>query len=120
MIDHAAMIDKLERSAASERACGNHDAASTFELKADKLRRKYNLPRTEPVNEPINQPAKPQPKVQQDYWGNFPGVPPPEAPLSNEQLNALRAAAAGRALSDNERDAVLGKKTKEGGNILWI
>ena len=43
MIDHAAMIDKLERSAASERACGNHDAASTFALKADKLRRKIQL-----------------------------------------------------------------------------
>jgi hypothetical protein len=115
-----AMIEKLEAQANSERKLGNHDAASSFELKAARLRKKYNLPASEPVKERISQPAKVQPKVQQDYWGNFPGVPPPEAPLSNEQLNALRAAAAGRALSDNERDAVLGKKTKEGGNILWI
>jgi len=51
-----AMIEKLDRSAASERACGNHDAASSFELKAEKLRRRYNLPRAEPV------PSAPQDK----------------------------------------------------------
>jgi hypothetical protein len=46
------MIEKLERSAASERAMGNHDAASSFELKAEKLRRRYNLPRAEPAVKP--------------------------------------------------------------------
>jgi len=50
------MILKLEAQAAGERACGNHDAASSFELKAEKLRRRYNLPRAEPV------PAAPQDK----------------------------------------------------------
>jgi hypothetical protein len=39
-----AMIEKLERSAASERAIGNHEAASTFDAKAKRLRLKFNLP----------------------------------------------------------------------------
>ena len=43
MTDHQEIVDKLLASAAGERALGNHEAAAAFELKAENLRRKYNL-----------------------------------------------------------------------------
>jgi len=104
------MIEKLERSAASERQLGNVGAAEVFEARAEKLRQKYNLPRPEPVKEQV------KPEVQRpDYWDNFPGVKAPEAPLTNAQLTALRtlAASAGRPLTDRERAAVLGQKIED-------
>jgi hypothetical protein len=120
--DHEELVSKLLASAASERALGNHEAADTFTAKAEGLRQKYNLPRTEPVNEPLPpEPVKEQPpKVQrrENYWDNFPGVPPPEAPLTNEQLAALRSAAAavgGRMLTDNEMRVALGQKIEPKG-----
>jgi hypothetical protein len=45
------MIEKLEASAAGEKAIGNHEAASTFTAKAARLRRKFNLPAPAPVKE---------------------------------------------------------------------
>lgn len=112
MTDHAAMIDKLERSAASERACGNHEAAAAFDARAEKLRQKYNLapPVVKPAEAPVMQPQK-----QRDYFSDFPGVAPREAPLTNAQLSALRTEAAklGRMLSDNDRARVLGQKVED-------
>ena len=104
------MIEKLERSAASERQLGNVAAAEVFEARAEKLRKKYSLPRPEPVKEQLK-PEVPRP----DYWDNFPGVKAPEAPLTNTQLAALRtlAASAGRPLTDRERAAVLGQKIED-------
>lgn len=46
-----ALILKIEAQAAGERACGNHEAAEAFDRKANAMRKKYNLPRPEPVKE---------------------------------------------------------------------
>jgi|SRR5208283_512538 len=110
------IIEKLLASAASERQLGNADAAEVFEARAEMLRKKYGLPLspcTEPVKVPISHPEKAQPPKVQDPWGNFPGVPPPERPLTPAQLQALRDAAAavgGRPLTDKEADRALGRK----------
>lgn len=105
------MIDKLERSAASERACGNHQAAAAFDARAEKLRLKYGLPKHDAVKEQV----KTEVPQRENYSDNFPGVPRPEAPLTNAQLAALRnlAASAGRPLTDRERAAVLGQKIED-------
>jgi hypothetical protein len=47
-----ALIEKIEATAAGERAAGNHIAAATFEAKAEKLRRKYNIPSATPAAKP--------------------------------------------------------------------
>jgi len=111
-----AMIDKLERSAASERQLGNVAAAEVFEARAEKLRKKYDLapPVVKPAVEPSKSPVM-QPQKQRDYFSDFPGVAPREAPLTNEQLAALRTEAQklGRMLSDNDRARVLGQEIKE-------
>jgi hypothetical protein len=105
------MIEKLERSAASERQLDNVAAAEVFEARAEKLRQKYHLPRPEPAKEQV----KPEVQRRENYSDNFPGVPRPEAPLTNAQLAALRnlAASAGRPLTDRERAAVLGQKIED-------
>jgi hypothetical protein len=109
-------IAKLDLQAISERLLGNLDAAASFEKKAEKLRRKYNLapPIVKPAVEPSESPVM-QPQKQRDYFSDFPGIKAPEAPLTNEQLTALRtlAASAGRPLTDRERAAVLGQKIED-------
>lgn len=121
-----AIIEKLERSAMGERVAGNLDAASSFELKAARLRKKYNLPRPEPVKETPR--VAPQP-VTTDVFSDFPGVPPPERPLTNAQLQALRDAAkavGGRPLTNKEAASALGIEYKsqksESGTMsdIWI
>jgi hypothetical protein len=64
MTEHEALIHKLEASAASERALGNHDASGSFSAKAARLRNKYNLPAPALVKE------TPQHKRRQveEYW----------------------------------------------------
>jgi hypothetical protein len=59
-----AMIEKLEAQAAGERSLGNHDAASAFESKAVKLRRKYNLQAPEPAKQNDDM----QRLKQEEYW----------------------------------------------------
>ncbi len=111
MTDHEVLISKLCAQAEGERACGNHEAAAAFEARAEKLRKKYSLPRPEPVKEQV----KTEVPQRENYSDNFPGVPRPEAPLTNAQLAALRnlAASAGRPLTDRERAAVLGQKIED-------
>lgn len=117
------LVDKLLASAESERAIGNTAAAQTFEAKAEELRRRYNL--TAPAAEPITPPVM-QPQKQTDYFSDFPGVSAPERPLTNEQLAALRdaAAAVGRPLTDRETDRALGRKERDtyptGDIISWL
>ena len=105
------LIEKIELQAAGERALGNHDAAEIFSAKARAMRKKYNLPHPEPVKEQV----KTEVPQRENYSDNFPGVPRPEAPLTNAQLAALRnlAASAGRPLTDRERAAVLGRKSED-------
>jgi hypothetical protein len=107
------MIEKLEAQAASESALGNHAAAASFAEKASRLRLKYNLPALapEPVKSVLIVEVKPQ-----KYSENFPGVPPADGPLTNEQLASLRAKAAsvgGRPLTDKELASVLGVEYSE-------
>jgi|SRR5580704_9104805 hypothetical protein len=110
-------IAKLELQATSERLLGNLDTAASFEKKAEKLRRKYNLapPVAKPAVVPSKSPVMQPPQKQSDYVSDFPGVKAPEAPLTNTQLAALRtlAASAGRPLTDRERAAVLGQKIED-------
>lgn len=119
------LVDKLLASAESERAIGNTAAAQTFEAKAEKLRRRYNLTAAAPAAEPITPPVM-QPRKQNDYFSDFPGVSAPERPLTNEQLAALRdaAAAVGRPLTDRETDRALGRKERDtyptGDVISWL
>jgi len=80
--DYKAKYAQLLINAASERALGNHAAAASYEAKAEKLRLKHDLPRIEPLSVPR----------ERNYdWTDFPGVPPQHKPLTNEQLNSLRA-----------------------------
>jgi hypothetical protein len=51
MSNHEELVDKLLAQGAGERACGNHEAADSFELKAANLRSKYNLPAPQPVKQ---------------------------------------------------------------------
>lgn len=120
------LVDKLLASAESERAIGNTAAVQTFEAKAEELRRRYNL--TAPAPE-VKEQVVAQPKVPQDNWANFPGVSRPEAPLTADQLAALRKAAAdvgGRMLTDAEAARALGREYKaqkpETGAVsdIWI
>jgi hypothetical protein len=127
-VEAKVLVDKLCSSAESERLLGNTEAASTFEAKAEKLRRRYNLTAAAPAPEVKEQVAA-QPKAQHDYWGNFPGVSPREEPLTADQLAALRKAAAdvgGRMLTDAEAARALGREHKaqqsESGAVsdIWI
>ena len=118
----AELIEKLEESAISERKLGNDAAADRFAAKAAALRRKHNLSKAETTQEQLPRENTQRPQPLWSHFDNFPGVPPQEAPLSNSQLSALREAAqaAGRPLSDAERDAVLGKSAPPKENKQWL
>jgi hypothetical protein len=83
-------IKKLLAVASGERRLGNFEAAASFEAKAEKLRSKHNLAPREPV--------KPEVQPRRNYYdsSDFPGVPPRQAPLTNEQLEQLRVQASGQ------------------------
>jgi hypothetical protein len=114
MKDLQALIDKILAQAEGERRAGNYDAATAMESRVDKLRDKYNLPAPEPEPEPVRE-IKAEVKPQK-YSEDFPGVPPADGPLTNEQLASLRAKAAsvgGRPLTDKELASVLGVEYSE-------
>ena len=116
MTDHEVLISKLEAQAASERACGNHQAADAFDARANTLRQKYDL--APPVVKPAVEPSAPsvmQPQKQRDYFSGFPGVDTNQRPMTAAQLQSLRDAAAvvGRPLSQPEADRALGRKSED-------
>lgn len=74
-------LAKIYKQADGERAVGNTAAADNFEAKAAAFAEEHNLPLR----------ASPVPRERNYDWTDFPGVPPQHKPLTNEQLNSLRA-----------------------------
>jgi hypothetical protein len=118
---HESIIDKLRTQAASERALGNIAMADTYEAKAEKLLKQHAPKELTPQPRVVNSPPS--------DFSNFPGVKKADAPLSNEQLAALRtfSQTLGRPLSDAERCRVLGqdytepaRPANQGENIAFI
>jgi hypothetical protein len=69
MSNHEELVEKLVTQAAGERALGNHDAATSFELKADKLRQKYNLTAPQPVTQDDAEAAR---RKVEERWEKIP------------------------------------------------
>ena len=116
------VIEKIEVQAAGERSVGNHAAADSFVAKANRLRKKYNLPLApESVKAPISQQEKVANSQPYSVFDNFPGIGKPQ-PLTNERLAALRQAAAdrGRPLTDAESAQILGVTIKPEDRICFL